>query len=122
MAYDDVNEETLVEKKKYDDLLKTYNDLITRHHNLDQDMIFLRAENKELKDALKKLTEDKGFKKASNFPELDEPQVIKNKILFASTTDDKLITALAFMMRKHPKKIVADIEGDKIMNFGVENV
>jgi hypothetical protein len=122
MPFDDIEGQELVEKKRYDDLLQKYNELITRLHNLDQDMIFVRAENKELKDALKKLTEDKGFKKASNFPQLDEPQVIKNKTLFASTTDDKLITALAFMMRKHPKKIVVDIEGDKILSFGVENV
>jgi predicted RNase H-like nuclease len=126
MSYDDVDGEQLVEKKRFDDLLKSYNDLITRHHNLDQDMIFVRAENKELKDALKKITDEQGFKKASEVAEKKPTFQGKSEIeaieLFASTTDDKLITTMGFLMRKHPKKIIATIKGDQITSFGVENL
>jgi hypothetical protein len=112
---DDPETEMLVSKKRYDDLVIQHNQLAERYRSLDQDMIFVRGENKELKDALKKITEDKGFKKASDTIE-------KEKELFASTTDDKLITAMGFLMRRHPKKIVVTVKADQITQFGVENV
>ena len=108
---DDPESEMLISKKTYDDLLLQHNKLAERYRSLDQDMIFVRGENKELKDALKKITEDKGFKKASE-------EMQSN---FASTTDDRLITTMGFLMRKHPKKIVVTINGNQITQFGVEN-
>jgi len=123
---DDPESEMLISKKTYDDLLLQHNKLAERYRSLDQDMIFVRGENKELKDALKKITEDKGFKKASEEIEKSKPvfqgkSEIESIELFASTTDDRLITTMGFLMRKHPKKIVVTINGNQITQFGVEN-